>query len=88
MRHRNFRNMFGVGRGQLRRFGMLGLGMMNQYGRPVISGGRGRMGGDKPGSGPGGDCVCPSCSATVPHATGVPCNQVSCPKCGTTMTKE
>lgn len=84
-RRRNFRNIFGCGRCQ----GMFGgLGMMNQFGRPVVSGGRGKMGGDKPGSGPGGNCVCPSCGATTPHATGVPCNQTSCPKCSTTMTKE
>ena len=44
--------------------------------------------GDKPGSGPGGVCVCPSCGKTVPHSRLVPCNQIKCPKCGTTMTKQ
>lgn len=50
-------------------------------------GGRGRMGGSKPGSGPGGDCVCPKCGATVTHTRGIPCYTKKCPKCGTRMTK-
>ena len=49
-------------------------------------GGRGRMGGA--GRGPGGECTCPSCGKKVPHERGVPCYQVSCPKCGTAMTRE
>lgn len=51
-------------------------------------GGRGRMGGDKPGSGPGGNCVCPACGATVPHTRGIPCMTRKCPKCGARMTKQ
>ena len=50
-------------------------------------GGRGRGGGNRPGSGPGGKCVCPNCGATVPHQRGVPCYQISCPKSGTKMVK-
>ena len=45
--------------------------------------GRGRMGGRS--LGPGGHCVCPSCGTRVPHQRGTPCNQRSCPKCGTKM---
>jgi len=52
------------------------------------SGGGGRMGGTRPGAGPGGECVCPNCGATAPHQPGQPCNQVSCPKCGTRMTRK
>ena len=48
-------------------------------------GGRGRMGGG--GLGPGGVCRCPKCGATVAHQRGVPCYQVSCPKCGTKMVR-
>ncbi len=48
-------------------------------------GGRGRMGGQ--GLGLGGDCVCPSCGTRVAHQRGVPCYQVSCPKCGAKMTR-
>jgi ssDNA-binding Zn-finger/Zn-ribbon topoisomerase 1 len=45
------------------------------------------VGGDKPGSGPGGECVCPKCGYTTPHSRLSPCNQRTCPKCGTVMTK-
>jgi PHP family Zn ribbon phosphoesterase len=45
------------------------------------------MSGDRPGSGPGGDCVCPSCGARVKHTRGMPCYSKKCPKCGTRMTK-
>ena len=48
-------------------------------------GGRGRMGGR--GLGPGGNCVCLSCGATIPHQRSVPCYQMTCPKCGSKMTK-
>lgn len=51
-------------------------------------GGGGRMGGSRPGAGPGGECVCPNCKATAPHQLGQPCNQVSCPKCGTRMIRK
>ena len=52
--------------------------------------GRGRSGisGDKPGSGPGGFCICPSCKERVPHKIGAPCNTRTCSKCGTKMTRE
>lgn len=85
MRNRNFRRMFGIGRGQ-----MAMLQGVDQFGRPrrSFSQGVGRNQGDKPGSGPGGNCVCPECGAKVAHTTATPCNQVSCPKCGATMTKE
>jgi hypothetical protein len=48
--------------------------------------GRGRMGGPF-AAGPGGNCVCPKCGATVAHVAGQPCNAKSCPKCGTKMTR-
>lgn len=50
--------------------------------------GRGRNDGDKPGSGPGGNCVCPSCGYKTAHTTGEPCNKLTCIKCGARMTKE
>jgi hypothetical protein len=50
--------------------------------------GRGRGGGDKPGSGPGGNCVCPKCGHREPHITGQRCLDLACPKCGTKMTRE
>jgi len=52
---------------------------------PPGGGGRGRMGGTRPGAGPSGKCVCPNCGATITHQRGVPCYQISCPKCGTKM---
>jgi len=39
------------------------------------------------GAGPGGNCVCPSCGATVAHQRGTPCYQLKCPKCGAAMTR-
>jgi hypothetical protein len=39
-------------------------------------------------AGPGGNCICPSCGLKAPHVAGQPCNQKTCPKCGTTMTRE
>ena len=50
-------------------------------------GGRGRMGGNRPGSGPVGDCICPSCGQRIPHQRGVPCYSANCSKCGTKMVK-
>jgi hypothetical protein len=51
------------------------------------SGGRGQGGGTQPGSGPGGDCVCPSCGHKVAHQAGQRCLDISCPKCGTRMVR-
>ena len=51
-------------------------------------GGGGRMGGTRPGAGPEGNCVCPSCGHKVPHEVGKPCYQMSCPKCGAKMVRE
>jgi len=42
-----------------------------------------RMGGF--GAGPGGQCKCPACGYTMPHQPGVPCYQMTCPKCGAKM---
>jgi len=47
----------------------------------------GRMGGIRMGAGPGGDCVCPACGARQPHAVGIPCNSMSCPRCGAAMSR-
>lgn len=38
------------------------------------------------GSGGADVCICPKCKYEKPHTRGVPCNDESCPKCGTTMT--
>ncbi len=51
-------------------------------------GGRGRMEGTRPGAGPGGECVCPSCGTTAPHQVGAPCYQVECPSCGKPMVRK
>ena len=52
------------------------------------AGGGGRGGGTKPGSGPGGNCVCPKCGFKTPHVAGQRCADIACPKCGTKMAKE
>jgi hypothetical protein len=83
MRNRNrwFRRAIGVGRRQL------AFADVDKFGRPrVIQ--RGRNRGDKPGSGPAGNCVCPSCGAKVSHTVNSPCNETKCPKCNTIMTRE
>ena len=52
--------------------------------------GRGTGKGKKGGlyaAGPGGDCFCPKCGYKAPHVQGQPCNQQSCPSCGTNMTR-
>ncbi|MFO8143447.1 MAG: hypothetical protein R6T78_02070 [Dehalococcoidales bacterium] len=58
-------------------------------GRGIGRGGQGagRMGGNRPGAGPSGKCVCPACGAKVDHQRGTPCYDISCPKCGARMTR-
>jgi hypothetical protein len=51
-------------------------------------GGRGRMGGNLPGAGPAGNCVCPDCGAKVSHQQGTACYSINCPKCGSKMVRE
>ena len=51
-------------------------------------GGRGQGGGTKPGSGPAGNCVCPSCGHKEPHVVGQRCIDQTCPKCGTRMIRD
>jgi hypothetical protein len=53
-----------------------------------LGGRRGRAGGTKPGSGPDGECVCPSCGHKLPHQAGQRCLDIPCPKCGTRMVRE
>jgi hypothetical protein len=50
--------------------------------------GKGKGGGNKPGSGPGGNCVCPKCGHKVQHIVGQRCIDRTCPKCGTKMIRE
>jgi hypothetical protein len=64
-----------------------GIGPMGPgAGRGLARGSRGRMGDLR--KGPVGNCVCPSCGTTVPHQAGVPCYQMTCPKCGTKMVRK
>ncbi len=51
-------------------------------------GGRGSRGGNRAGAGPGGECICPQCGATLPHQAGIPCYQVICPHCGRQMMRK
>jgi len=50
--------------------------------------GRGRNKGNKPGSGPGGKCICPKCGYEIEHQRGIPCYEIECPKCGAKMEKK
>jgi hypothetical protein len=49
---------------------------------------RGRGGGNKPGSGPSGNCICPKCGFLQAHQRGERCIDITCPKCGTKMIRE
>jgi len=53
-----------------------------------MGGGRGMRGGNKPGSGAGGNCICPACGTKISHKQGIPCNSAACPKCGAKMVRE
>ena len=58
------------------------------YFRNRIRRGRGRYPmGNKPGSGPGGYCVCPKCGYKTKHTVAEPCYTKTCPKCGAKMEK-
>lgn len=48
-------------------------------------GGRCRGAAGGPGAGMPEACICPACGAQAPHERGIPCFQVSCPKCGQPM---
>ena len=88
-----FRNRFGQGRGAGQGAGGPGGRGQGGGGRGQGGGGRGqggggRGGGNKPGSGPEGNCVCPSCGHTEPHVAGQRCLDQVCPKCGIKMVRE
>ena len=55
-------------------------------------GGRGRSmnrgGGMGGGMGSPETCICPACGYEVPHKPGVPCVEVKCEKCGTSMVRK
>lgn len=50
-------------------------------------GGRGQGRGGGQGAGPAGNCVCPSCGEKVKHRPGTPCNEMKCPKCGSSLVR-
>jgi hypothetical protein len=74
-----FRNRFGLKRDE--------NGPSSGRGRGIGQG-RGRGSGNKPGSGPGGNCVCPKCGKKVSHVVGQRCIDMTCPDCGTKMVRE
>lgn len=47
----------------------------------------GRMGGNRAGAGPGGNCKCPTCGRVYKHNTGRPCYYLQCPQCKVTLVR-
>lgn len=41
-----------------------------------------------PQAGPPQFCKCPACGEKVPHQRGIPCREMTCPKCGATLVRE
>ena len=62
---------------------------LGNFGRRKRGFGRGRRNNSRPG-GPGGICICvnPNCRNEIPHQAGVPCYQMSCPKCGSPVVRK
>jgi hypothetical protein len=50
--------------------------------------GTGRMGGNRPGAGPSGGLCASQLWKKIPHQAGVPCYDLTCPKCGAKMIRE
>ncbi|MBN2381811.1 hypothetical protein JXQ70_02925 [bacterium] len=57
--------------------------------------GQAGQGGNRPGPGgrgnrlgPGGECICLTCNITVPHEQGIPCTEMTCPRCGAPLTRQ
>lgn len=36
-------------------------------------------------NGSSGFCICPTCGYSIPHAKGIPCSSITCPKCKTAL---
>ncbi len=57
--------------------------------RATDSGGRNQRQQDQwQAMGPTGQCICPKCGTTTPHRRGTPCQEASCPSCGSKMLRE
>jgi len=52
--------------------------------------GYGRFGGNNAGAGESGYCICsnPDCNYRKRHSRGSPCMNLTCPKCGASLTRE
>jgi len=48
----------------------------------------GQGGGNRPGFGAGGYCVCPNCGLKMLHKAGFPCSEQECPECRSKMVRE
>lgn len=69
--------------------GPIGQGPVGGQNQGQGRGQRGFRGGMGAGTaGPGGECKCTSCGYEQTHQPGVPCAQMTCPKCGKPMIRK
>jgi predicted DNA-binding protein (UPF0251 family) len=78
-RGKGLRSELGAGAGR-------GLGRKAGGGRRLGRSVGGRMGGPL-AAGPIGKCICAKCGRRAAHQRGVPCYQIKCKKCGSSMTR-
>ncbi len=68
--------------------GITSRGESGGSGKGPVRKGPGDLQWDKAARGQGGFCVCPKCGSRKQHERGIPCSQVRCQACHSSMTRE